>query len=129
VRDVCEHQIGSVRGDVIHVGDPPLRRVVLDVDRRDVAARNPTSEPARRELVELFGALEHDDVDVAGRSVVGPDLDRALGPFIRPCASSSVGTAVGKNRYQVPVGSMHERGHPRTVHVPHEDVHCTSTFV
>ena len=61
--DVDEQQVVAVGGRVAHVGDPALRRVVLHVDRRDVAARTP-AEPLLGQVLELVRALEHDDVEV-----------------------------------------------------------------
>ena len=67
VGDVDEREVVAVGRRVAHVGDPALRRVVLDVDGGQVAAGRGPSQ-SRGQVLELVRALQDDDVDVARRA-------------------------------------------------------------
>ena len=77
VGDVDEQEVVAVGRRVAHVGDPALRRVVLDVDRRDVAART-AAEPLLAQVLELVRALEDDDVEVLVAQPLGRELGDAV---------------------------------------------------
>ena len=46
-----------------HLVDAALRRVVLDVDRRDIDP-GASAQPVRRQPVQLLGSLQQHDVDI-----------------------------------------------------------------
>jgi hypothetical protein len=102
VGDVDEQEVVAVGRGMAHVVDTPLRRVVLHVDRRDVASR-PAAEPRLGQLGELVRALEDDRVEV----LVGERLGRHLGHAIRPRVGARdphpVGAAVRQHRDDVVV--------------------------
>ena len=126
VRDVADEQLVAVGGGVAHLGDAALGRVVLDVDRRHVAAR-PAPEPVLGQVVELVRALEQDDVDVLVAQRLGRDLAHRRRPVPRPRAAPAVGPAAGHDGHHVLVVALDERRRPGAVHVPEQDLHAAAS--
>ena len=119
VRDVDEQQVRPVGGGVAHLGDPALRRVVLDVDGREVAA----AQPLRREPLELVRALEHDDVEV----LVAPGARaaaRSRCPASRTCARGRPRPARGRA-----APARRTRARPWTKAVVHAPWTCQSRIL
>jgi hypothetical protein len=127
VRDVDEREIAPVGGGMAHLGDAALRRVVLQVDRGDLAARPPAAEPPLGEPFQLVRALEDHDVDVRLGRLPRRQLDGVRRPLPRLRATAAVGPAVRQDGDQDAVGALHEGGGPRAVHVPQQDVHAATS--
>jgi hypothetical protein len=127
VRDVHEREVGPVRGGVAHLGDPALRRVVLDVDRGDVAAGAPAAEPVLGEVLELVRALEDDDVEVLLADLLGRELPHPVGPGVGLRAPAAVRAAVGQDGHHVVVVAVHEGRRPGPVDVPEQDPHAATS--
>ena len=109
---------------VLHRVDLPLRRVVLDVHRRYVNARR-KAEPFAYEFV-FVRALQDDDVRFQIAQIVNRQFVCVLRPIPRLRATPAVGAAIRYHGNEVVMRSLHERGHPRSVHVPAEDAHQAS---
>ena len=128
VRDVHEREVAAVGGRVAHVGDPPLRRVVLEVDGREVAARLAAAEQFLGERVQLARALEDHDVDVRLGRLLRRHLDRVRRPLPGLCAPAAVGAAVWEDGDEDSVTAVDEGGRPAAVHVPEKDVHAATAL-
>ncbi len=127
VGDVDEQQVVAVGRRVAHLGDPALRRVVLDVDGGDVAAGS-AAEPVLGQVLELVRALQHDGVEVLVAQRLGRQLgDAVVRPVVGPRDADAVGAAVGQHRHDVLVLAVDERGRPGAVHVPEQDPHATAS--
>src|SRR5215207_921082 len=127
VRDVDEQEVVAVGRRVAHLRDPPLRRVVLHVHGRDVAA-GPAAEPVLGQPLELVRALQHDGVEVLVVERLGRQLAHALARrVVRPRDADAVGPAVRDDRDDVVVLSVDEGGRPRAMHVPQQDPHATAS--
>ena len=122
VGDVDEQEVVAVGRRVTHLGDPTLRRVVLDVDRRNVAPAA-AAEPARHssELVAAAAGrrrrLGLGGLRSAGRSTPcrGQSHVRA-----RPRPSGPRSGTTGTRYVCSPCTNA---GRPRAVHVPEQDLH------
>jgi hypothetical protein len=120
---VHQRQVGAVRGGVAHLGDAALRGVVLEVDRRQVAARAPPGEPALAQAVELAGPLEDHHVDVELGRLGRSHLDRRGRPLPGERPTATVGAAIVHPRQVVVVLPLDQRGGVGAVHVPEQDPH------
>jgi hypothetical protein len=109
------HRVPAARGRTA------ARRVVLEEHRPHVAAGSP-AEPTFGEL-ELFGALQHDNVDVRVGQLGGRRLDCGGGPVPGSRPPAAPRAALGQRGQQIAVATVDERGGPGAVHVPDEDVH------
>ena len=76
-----DEQVVAVGGGVAHLGDAALGRVVLEVDRRHVAAR-PAAEPVLGQVSSSCGRWRITTSTSSSRSCLGRDLDarRAASP-------------------------------------------------
>src|SRR5437762_10099567 len=108
--DVHYWQVVSVRRGVSHLCDSSLWHVVLEPDRRDIAAGAAAGPLFEQRLVTLV--LKHDNVDRVVSQLRWFPLDRVRWPI--PCrgAAATVASSVRNNRDQIRVCTLNKRVHP-----------------
>ena len=121
VRDVHERQVVAVGHRMPGVRDPALRRVVLDVDRRELGGRSQRAASSRSR-----GRCSTTTSNGSSRSAAG--VTSADGPASRRSAPGRGRPArdPGSDRHEVVVAALDERGRPGAVHVPEQDPHAAT---
>src|SRR3954451_24696892 len=94
-------------------------RIVLDVDLRK--RRIAITEPALCQL-DVAWPLQDDNVQWKFANLRGGNVDNRFGPYPALGPSETVAGIIVDLRREVRVRTLNERCHPRSVHMPHEDV-------